>query len=1137
MSQVSLDLGGVVTVSNGSGLFVLLGDNPLTTDRDESGVAGSLSADVALNIPGVTFEGTFGVSVNTADRAVATSTTLAGQTLSFDLQAGPYLRVEGLGVNLGIGGLVLSGDFAFEQVTLSPGVTEVRILLNNVNLDLGGDVLRVSNGSGALVILPDLPGTAGINEAGLAGQLAVSVELNVPGVSLGGTVRLAINQTPVAVSRTFSLGGQDINFALPAGSFLRVEVLNGFLEVVDQRLEADFIAFEQVTRNGPDGMPATADDVQIVRVVASGVGLRIGAGDTDILVISNGVALIEITPAGLAGSVAADIAINIPGLASASASVTVQINNRLTAATIAGETVTLADGVMTAAVPGVSLPAGPFLRAQVLDLKLDILGVVLVGDFVFERSTTASGESVIRVALSDVGLNILGDASLNIPGIVNVSNGQGALLLDSQGLAADFSADVAVDPTQFGLSALDFTLAGTFRIAINNRLSAVDEVIMVGDTAVVLDLPAGPFLRVEAINAELTILGQTLTGNFAFEKFQLPGTPVRDVIKVSASNVGLRLGDGSTDFVVLSEGVGLFLLLPEGIAADVQADVALNIPGITFGGTFGLQINTAVNGVGVALAINEAFSQTITVELDPAATASNGSLGSNLVVDTQAALDAALILGGFRAGDVVASVGDGGRIVLSVVNPDLSLGDDAALTVKVGAQLAIADTTDNASDASKLAVDVQASLDAALISAGFSAGDVVASVGTGGRIEINAADATLILLNGTEFADDLATRRDATETAVLTAGGALLELKIGLRFEDALAARRDTTDTAVLTGTGTLSLELTVNRVLTIGDEISFDIGASSTAGNGSNADALRADVQAAVNAALVTAGFLAGDVAVTVGTGGRIEFAAANPAITIADPSALEDAIAASRDLTNTAELTGDPLTLTLVVGTGTGIRVFGNDVQLGVFGQSLGGNFVFEQTTTAAGDSVIRIAASNVTISLGDGTTDFVRVTNGEGVFIVTSFTDASGAKVSGMAGRLAATVEVVNIPGVSFVGTFEVSINTLAVAVNETVGGVLLDVPAGPFLRIEGTNIALTVAGQTLSGNFSFEQITKPNGTKVIKVAVTNLSLELTADGARVFKLEGVSGVLLITPQGIAGQLQVTNPLGVGLELTGQ
>ena len=314
MIDVGLSLGGVVTVSEGTGLFLIAPD----------GIAGELSADVALNIPGVTFEGSFGIAINTTSRAVQSTIMLANDTLSIDLPSGPYLRVEGLSITLGIGGVVLSGDVAFEQVTedgpdglpnTADDVSETRILFNNVSLDLGGDVLRIFDGSGALVIVPDAPGGA---LGGLAGKLSVSVELNLPGVALGGTVDLVINQTEQAVARSFTLGGQAIDFDLPTGQFLRVQLTGAdfdgdgnidpaFLEIVGQRLEADLISFEQTRIDGPDGLANTADDVQILRVVASGVGLNINAGDPEnpILEITDGTALIEITPAGLAGSVSA----------------------------------------------------------------------------------------------------------------------------------------------------------------------------------------------------------------------------------------------------------------------------------------------------------------------------------------------------------------------------------------------------------------------------------------------------------------------------------------------------------------------------------------------------------------------------------------------------------------------------------------------------------------------------------------------------------------------------------------------------------------------------------------------------------------------------------------------------------------
>ena len=59
----------------------------------------------------------------------------------------------------------------------------------------------------------------------------------------------------------------------------------------------------------------------------------------------------------------------------------------------------------------------------------------------------------------------------------------------------------------------------------------------------------------------------------------------------------------------------------------------------------------------------------------------------------------------------------------------------------------------------------------------------------------------------------------------------------------------------------------------------------------------------------------------------------------------------------------------------------------------------------------------------------------------------------------------------------------------------------------VRVTGTNIALTIAGQTLTGNFSFERTTV-NGAPLIQLTVSNATLSLADRVTTVGKL--ASGV---------------------------
>ena len=130
-------------------------------------------------------------------------------------------------------------------------------------------------------------------------------------------------------------------------------------------------------------------------------------------------------------------------------------------------------------------------------------------------------------------------------------------------------------------------------------------------------------MRVEGIGVELTVLGQTLSGNFAFEQITSTDTATstsRTITRIAVSSVTLRLGDGTTDFVTLTEGQGSFVILDipgpspsKGLAGQLSGTVGLNVPGVSFTGTLGLVLNNT------GLAVAETFTvggTTKTLSLD-----------------------------------------------------------------------------------------------------------------------------------------------------------------------------------------------------------------------------------------------------------------------------------------------------------------------------------------------------------------------------------------------------------------------------------------------------------------------------------------------------------------------------------------
>ena len=133
------------------------------------------------------------------------------------------------------------------------------------------------------------------------------------------------------------------------------------------------------------------------------------------------------------------------------------------------------------------------------------------------------------------------------------------------------------------------TLLGTFGLAINRTNAKVEESVTVGSRTISLDLPAGPFVRIFGTGVQLVVAGQTLSGDFSIEQSGTPATT-----KIVASNVRLRIGTGTTDLITITNGSASFLVSSGGIAGKLSGTVALNIPGITFGGTLMLELNTSL---------------------------------------------------------------------------------------------------------------------------------------------------------------------------------------------------------------------------------------------------------------------------------------------------------------------------------------------------------------------------------------------------------------------------------------------------------------------------------------------------------------------------------------------------------------
>ncbi|PYQ02014.1 MAG: hypothetical protein DMF83_24450, partial [Acidobacteria bacterium] len=670
---------GPISVTGVTGVLVVLPSEATAA----GGLAGSLSASINLGglVAGVTFSGTFGVAVNQTARAVNERVTVGGTTLTLDLPAGPYVRVEGIGVELNVLGQTLSGNFAFEQITstdngTSTSRTITRISASNVTLRLGDgttDFVTLTDGQGSFVIL-DIPGPSPAAK-GLAGQLSGTVGLNVPGVSFTGALGLTLNNTGLAVNETFTVGGTATTLSLDAGSYARISGTGVTLTVLGQRLSGDFF-FEQARKPGPDGTLGTADDQRVVRLGGKNITLFLG-DDRGTQATSDDVGLLVqqtlgqdakflVTDAGLAGEVAATVSLRgIPtsNVTIGDLSMRLEINNTTRAV---NETIT---GLTNPLV----LPVGPYVRVEVgtpsVPISLTVFGQTLKGVFVFEQATSAGPDhqlnttddvKIIRVSATNVEL-FLGDdnqtpSNLSDDVGVRITNGSALFLITPAGFAGEITASASLR-----ISDGNAATVNQVRVAINNLSQAVDEQFRIGGSLQTLSLPMGPFVRVELNGLTLTILGQRLSGDFAVERVALGGP-----VTITAANVALRIGTDQRDFVTVSNGQG-FLRISGGTGGGVfgrlTAAVTVNVPNVLVSGTFDVRINTTTTDQTVSLG-----GQTLTLKPGVKVSGTNVTLG---------------ILGQQLTGSVTFEQDTAGNIGLAIKDASLRLGDGTRTFVTV----------------------------------------------------------------------------------------------------------------------------------------------------------------------------------------------------------------------------------------------------------------------------------------------------------------------------------------------------------------------------------------------------------------------------------------------------------------------
>ncbi|NDV62833.1 hypothetical protein G0Q06_10260 [Puniceicoccales bacterium CK1056] len=455
----------------------------------------------------------------------------------------PFQEILGNSVGIGVIGQTIFGDLSVRKLSLNRNST-IEGALNfgifNAITNLGNevtDIVTLSDVSGDLLIMSD--GTAGV----LAGLFSS------PALSSAGDFFLQVNTTSQQVNQDYEIDGELRTVVAEAGPSVSVISQGAFLNIAGQNLAGDF-KFQQ----DPSG--------NVVGQASSVISI-LGDGITELLTLFDGSGIMLLTPDGTGVDIEGPVAFADSGI-SASSNFHLLINS------------TGSEIDQTINIGGISqqlsLSAGIVLM-QASNAQLAVLDSQLVGDFQFLQIISGQLQGLLAN-----GALLLNDGTGTA---LTVASGSGLVFMNSSGTGMQFVGDVSINDPEVSTSE-------SFLVSVNTGTSSINETLSISGELILLDLPAGPYLRVEGIDSSLVISGQTLTGNFLFE--QQTGAPVLVIVTNGSYAQG-----GSV--ISLSNAEGPLLLFSNGIAGELSGLTSLSVPGMTVGSNFIFQVNTTGQAV------------------------------------------------------------------------------------------------------------------------------------------------------------------------------------------------------------------------------------------------------------------------------------------------------------------------------------------------------------------------------------------------------------------------------------------------------------------------------------------------------------------------------------------------------------
>ena len=471
------------TIGDGTTTYLALHNGSGSLTISSAGIAGSLAATVdsanthqsALSLAGATGE----IAVNTTSAAVG------------DIPAGPYVALALNGASLTVGSTTLTGDFAFQLAT-DAGAIVVTLAATNVALTLGGGIASLTNGSGIVVF------RAG-SAASVVATLSGTINVNVPGVTVAGTLSVSVNTTGAAYNETLTLGGKSVPVSVPGGTggYIAITGTGIVVTVLGQSLSGDVTV-------------ATGSTAGTLSLTLANLVLKLGGtADAPLVTVSQtGNGSFILSSHGITGSIGVSVTVNgVPGLSflplPQNVGFTLDVNTDST--------------------------QGPrYLRVDPGPFDFTLAGVTVHADtVVLQQAAAADGSPVIELGVTG--------GSVTLAGGVTISGISGALEVGRSGVAGTLTATLSA--ASFGL------LNVTGALAVNTSAQAVNDTLTAGGTSIALNLPGGPYFSVELDNAVLGISPSAFTGSTTSGGTQITGvTGTTPTIGQYVIGAGITLG-------------------------------------------------------------------------------------------------------------------------------------------------------------------------------------------------------------------------------------------------------------------------------------------------------------------------------------------------------------------------------------------------------------------------------------------------------------------------------------------------------------------------------------------------------------------------------------------------------------------